>query len=253
MNEFSIGVDYLFSEAIALSVTGVYRDYKNVIVPNDTDYDHIYDYANINTTEYGSSWKRFWGFVVDFKKRPVSDNLFLNLNLTYQDLNGFRLNDNLAVYSANPMQTDADTANWWRDLRGFNWIAKAQATYFFPNNWYLGVTASWTQGQAQTSQLYDYSSGSKVLTYPNGGADMARLPSNLFVNVQFGVEQNIEFPFDLPLWDDTALIGIYFNVFNLFDNQNAIRSTLYTDSPSYGEADLWNNARNYQLGFRVEL
>jgi len=254
MDEISAGVDYLFSDAMAISVTGVYRDYKNAIVPNDTDGDHAFNYANINTTEYGNSWKKFLGFIIDFRKRPVGDNLFLNFSLTYQDINGFRLNDNLAVYSANELQTDGNTANWWRDLRGINWIAKAQATYFFPNNWYLGLTANWTQGQAQTSTLNVATDGySKVVTYPNGGADMDRLPSNMFFNVQFGVEQNIELPFDVPLWDDTALIGIYFNVFNLLDNQNEIRSTTAVTSGSYGQPDLWNNARNYQLGFRIEL
>jgi hypothetical protein len=253
MDEISAGVDYIFSDAMAISLTGVYRDYKNVIVPNDTDGDHNFNYANINTTEYGNSWKKFLGFVIDFRKRPVSDNLFLNLNLTYQDVEGFRWNDNQAVYSANPLQTDADTANWWRDLRGINWIAKAQATYFFPNNWYLGFTATWTQGQAQTSTLLVSSSGYRVTTYPNGGADMDRIPSTLFLNVQFGIEQNIEFPFDLPLWDDTALIGIYANVFNLLDVQTETTVTTAVTSAEYGVPYIWNNARNYQLGFRIEL
>lgn len=249
MDEISVGFDYLFTDAMAVSVTGVYRNYMNAIVPYDTDYDRIYDFANIETTEYGSSWKKFMGFTVDFKKRPVNDNLFLNLSVTYQDVEGFRLNDNLAVYYANPYQTDADTADWWRDLRGINWISKAQATYFFANNWYLGVTATWTQGQAQTSTL----ALGRITTYPNGGADMDRLPSNLFMNIQFGIEQNIEMPFDLPLWDDTALIGIYVNIFNVLDNQNEVRTTTWIDSASYGQPDLWNNARNYQLGFRLEL
>jgi hypothetical protein len=82
---------------------------------------------------------------------------------------------------------------------------------------------------------------------------MTRLPSNLFLNVQFGVEQNIEFPFDLPLWDDTALIGIYFNVFNLLNHQNETTVTTAITSEDYGVPYIWNIARNYQLGFRIEL
>lgn len=253
MDEFTLGIDYIFNEAMAVSVTGVYRNYKDAIVTNDVDGDRYYNYGNLETTEYGNSWKKFWGFVVDFKKRPVDDNLFLNLNITYQDVMGFRLNDNLAVYSANPLQTDAAAADWWRDLRGFNWMAKAQATYFFPNNWYIGLTASWTQGQCFTSTDVVSAGQYTVTTYPNGGADMERLPSNFFLNIQFGIEQNIEFPFDLPLWDDTAIIGIYLNIFNMLDNQNETAVVTSVTSASYGEPYLWNNARNYQLGFRLEL
>ena len=257
MDELSLGVDYLITDAIAVSITGVYRNYKNIICPYDTDGDRYYDFANIDTSEYGSSWKKFWGFVIDFKKRPVDDNLFLNFNLTYQDVNGFGLSDAIAyapIYYANPLQTDADTAAWWRDLRGFNWMAKAQATYFFPNNWYIGLTANWLQGQALTStDTVDVPGYGSVTTYPNGGGDMERLPGNLIVNVQFGIEQHIEFPFDLPLWDDNAIIGIYLNIFNMLDNQNETRVYTSITSSAYGEPYLWNNARNYQLGFRLEL
>jgi hypothetical protein len=73
------------------------------------------------------------------------------------------------------------------------------------------------------------------------------------MNIQFGIEQLIELPFDVPLWDDSIQLGIYANVFNVLSNQDATVVNASVTSSAYGRATTWLTARNYQLGFRLEL
>jgi hypothetical protein len=255
MDEATVGFDYMFSDVLALSVTGMYKDYKALVSDTDLNGDKYGYWQNINTPTYGDSYKKYLGAILELRKRPTEDNLFLNASLTYQHLEGFAQETLNVSYYANPYQTDARIDNYWGDVGGFNWFAKAQATYFFPNNWYIGLTANWVQGTAQsTTQSVSAAPGyGNVNFYPNGRADMPRTPSQFTANVQFGIEQTIEVPFDVPLWDDTIQIGIYANVYNILDNQTATLFQTSIVSAAYGNPTTWLNARNYQLGFRIEL
>jgi len=254
MDEATIGFDYMFSDTLAVSVTGMFKDYKDSVSDTDLDGDKYGYWQNINTPAHGNSSRTYMGGILELRKRPTEDNLFLNASLTYQHLEGFGENLLTTSYYVNPYQNDANIEQYWGDVGGFNWFAKAQATYFFPNNWYIGVTADWVQGTAQSStRLINYGGYNNLVTYPNGRADMVRNPSRFTMNVQFGIEQAIELPFDVPLWDDSIQIGIYANIFNALDNmaETVVQGSL--SSSVYGKPNTWLNARNYQLGFRIEL
>lgn len=254
MDETTLGVDYMFSDVLALSLTCMYKEYKGLVSATDLDGDHYRYWTNIDTPAYGSVYKKYFGAILELRKRPTLDNLFLDLSLTYQDLQGFEENVLTKSYYANPMQTDEHINNYWGDIGGFNWFAKAQLTYFFPNNWYIGLAANLFEGTALSSTLtildpiYGY-----ILFYPNGRADIERGTSQFMMNIQFGVEQLIEAPIDINLWDDTIEIGIYANVFNVLNNQNATNIITNLSSSAYGRATEWLEARHYLLGFRIEL
>jgi hypothetical protein len=170
-------------------------------------------------------------------------------------------------YYSNPYQTDDHISYYWGDIGAsqsgtqtgsydgdMNWFAKAQATYFFPNGWYLGLIANWQQGNAlSTTQNVTVPGYGQVNFYPNGRADMDRMPSQLLMNLQFGIEQTIEVPFDVPLWDDSILLGIYVNINNMLDNQDETQYRQSIASTSYGRPVTWLGARNYLLGLRLEL
>jgi hypothetical protein len=254
MDEATIGFDYMFSDSLAISVTGMFKDYKDMVSDTDLDGNKYGYWQNINTPAHGNSSRTYLGGILELRKRPTEDNLFLNASLTYQDLQGFGENLLTTSYYANPYQNDANIENFWGDVGGFNWFAKAQATYFFPNNWYIGVTADWVQGTAQSSTRSVTVPGyGPVTSYPNGRADMVRNPSRFTMNVQFGIEQAIELPFDVPLWDDSIQIGIYANLFNALSNQSETVVQGSLSSSAYGNPTTWLNARSYQLGFRIEL
>jgi hypothetical protein len=256
MDEITVGFDYMFSDTLAVSLTGMFKDYKNWVCQQDLDGDHYRNWTNLETPAYGSSVKTYKGAILEVRKRPTEDNLFLTASLTYQDSKGLTANESVlnVGYYQTPWHNDANIANYWGDIAGSNWFAKTQATYFFPNNWYIGLTAQWLQGTAQsTTRSITYQGFSGIINYPNGRADMARTPNLFTMNIQFGIEQAIELPFDVPLWDDTLQIGIYANIFNVLDNMDATVVNASVTSSAYGRATTWLNARNYQLGFRLEL
>jgi hypothetical protein len=256
MDEATLGIDYTFSDTLAVSVTGMFRDYKDFVSRQDLDGDHYYNWTNLNTSAYGGSSKRYWGGIFEISKRPTEDNLFLNASLTYQNSQGLTATENnlRTTWYSTPWNNDANIERFWGDIAGFNWFAKAQATYFFPNNWYLGLTANWQQGFAYSStRTINYGGYSGLTDYPNGRADMERTANRFVVNLQVGVEQNIEVPIDIPFWDDTIQLGIYADIFNLFNTQIETAISTNLASSRYGQATAWLNGRNYLLGFRIEL
>jgi hypothetical protein len=265
MDEATLGMDYMFSDTLVLSLSGIYRNYCGLVSREDPDGDKYWYWTNINTPDHGSSYKIYYGGILELRKRPTEDNLFLDLSVTYQHLEGFAQDTLRYSYYSNPYQTDDRISYYWGDIGAsqsnsgsydgdMNWFAKAQATYFFPNNWYLGVIANWQQGNALTSyRSVNVPGYGNVTFYPNGRADMDRLPNQFLLNVQFGIEQTIEMPFDVPFWDDSILLGIYVNVNNLLDNQDEVQYQQNLASGSYGRSVAWLNARNYLLGFRIEL
>jgi hypothetical protein len=238
----------------AITLTGQYRNFKDQVCWQDPDGDNYGYWTNLETPDYGASVKRYWAGILEVRKRPTEDNLFLNATLTYQSVEGFAASPFTTAYYANPYQTDARIPNFWGDVVGYNWFAKAQATYFFPNNWYIGIQANWTQGLSATSTRTVAVPGyGLVASIPNGRADMERLPGDIFIDFQFGIEQNIELPFDVPMWDDTILLGIYADVFNILGAEQETGVQTNLANARYGQANAWRQARNYELGFRIEL
>lgn len=254
MDEVTLGLDYLFSSRFALSITGMYREYKGLVSATDLDGDHYNYWTNINTPAHGSIYKTYFGAIIELRKRPELDNLFLDVSLTYQDLRGFSEDALIRSYYINPYQTDERINNYWGDIGGFNWFAKAQVTYFFPNNWYIGLTADWVQSRAMSSTLNVLLPGwGNVTYYPNGRADIERGKGLFSMNMQFGIEQLIEVPIDIPLWDNNIQLGIYANIYNVLNNQVATDIITNMNSSEYQKASEWLNARSYLLGFRIEL
>jgi len=253
VDEGTLGFDWLLTESAAVSLTGTYRLYTGVS-RQDPDGNRAWYWTNFETVAHGNAAKIFYGAVLEFRKRPTDDNLFLSGSVSYQHLEGFNQGTFRDIYFSNPYQTEARIDNYWGDVAGNNWFVKAQATYFFPNNWYLGIQAEWDQGISNsTTQTVSVPGYGTATWYPNGRADMARLPSVFFMDIQFGIEQNIELPFDVPMWDDSILLGIYVDIYNVLDNQSETGNNTTITSSQYTRPNLWRAARNYALGFRIEL
>jgi hypothetical protein len=256
VDEATIGFDWLLNDSLAVGITGIYRYYTGVC-RTDTDGDFGWYWTNIETDAHGTAQKIYTGAILEINKRPTEDNLFLAASLTYQNLDGFGAynGDNFQnIYFTNPYQTEERVDYYWGDISNYHWFAKAQATYFFPNNWYIGLQANYQEGGASSTYTNVTVPGYGPVTfYPNGRGDMERLPANFWMDVQFGIEQNIELPWDLPLWDDTIVLGIYANVYNILDNQQETGKQTLATSASYNQPNAWRAARSYQLGFRIEL
>jgi hypothetical protein len=180
--------------------------------------------------------------------------------VTYQTLNGFKAggsgtNYNSGNYYNQPWYNDAMASYWYGDLGHETLIGRVQATYFFPGGFYLGANMDWDNGNAFTTTTSDIwaPTGQGYSSYPNGKADMPRMADFMNLRIQFGFETTSELPVDVPFFDDTVMLGIYFNVINVFDNQVETSVTTLITSENYGLPLAWQSPRSLQLGFRIEL
>jgi hypothetical protein len=265
MDEITLGYDHLFTNDIAASGFFIWRTWRDMLTAWDPDDDGDAVWQNVETDDYGTKFREYMAVVFDARKRPTADNLFLNANFTY-----VLMEEGLGVqsvvsggYGISGEQTAANADEWWRDFSNFDggspeWRAKLQGTYFFPNNWYAGLTIDYRSGYLYTSHAFDYwkyiaSGWARIYDYPNGWGDLGTGPAVPSVDLQVGFEQTIDFPFEVPFTDNNILIGLYINFDNLINFEGATHIEDSMDSTNYGREVSWMEAREYRLGFRVEL
>jgi hypothetical protein len=272
MDEFSLGFDYLINNNMSVGILGIWRTYHDLNCPQDLDYDGTYYVTNLDTDAHGTLWKEYKAVILNFRKRPSDDNLFLAASFTLSDLTGLALSATgedagqlfgTNLYLARPYYNPEDIDQWWGTMRAPNWNFKLQGTYFFPNGWYLGGQLTWEAGIGATSRetvewdgAHGYGMDAIGLAYsrwPNGSNDMERLPDVITLDLQLGIEQPIEFPFEVPFTDNGILIGIYANILNALNRQQATSVGTLINVGTYGQYLAWATARNYQIGFRIEL
>jgi hypothetical protein len=267
MDEITVGYDHLFTNDIAASGYFVWRTWRDLCSMNDEDGDGDFVWLNLETDDYGTKYKEFMALIIDARKRPTADNLFLNANLTWVIMDEGLGQHSVSTggYGFYPGQTTANADEWWHTYNyvlqeGGNpeWRAKAQGTYFFPNNWYAGLTVNYTGGYLFSSREYmGYAlvpDGTvSIYEYPEGWGDLGRGPAIWDVDLQFGFEQTIEFPFEVPFTDNNILIGLYVNFNNVINFEGARELDYVIGSSTYGEEKNWYSARAYTLGLRFEL
>jgi hypothetical protein len=255
-DDFNVGIDYQITNDLAVSLSGVWRQYRSLQVREDINEDRDYVWMNVDTDEYGTLYKEYMGAVLKVTKRPTEDNLYLQATFHIESNEGLTATDNATrgAYYQNNFQTDADGAEWWGDFGYESVKFRGQATYFFLNGWYVGVNYLWHNNIPETSTATRTTDGGVgVNYYPNGRADMDRLDAYSQLDLQIGIETTLEFPFDVPLTDNDILLGVYVEG-NFLDNwQGAIGVEQRLASPDYGTADTWASSTTWTLGFRLEL
>ena len=262
MDEITLGYAHLFTNDLSASGYFVWRTWRdlNSMWDSGADEDGVFEWKNLETDDYGTKYKQYMTFILDARKRPTADNLFLNANFTFVIFDeGFATHSvSTGGYGSYGDQTTENADKWWHDYGNPPWRAKLQGTYFFPNNWYAGLTLDYTAGFSYTSFTYlgkKYVPDGSISTYdyPNGWNDLGRLDPVPTVDLQFGFEQTIEFPFEVPFTDNNILLGLYINFNNLINFEGPTSLDASMDSTNYGKHDDWMNARSYILGFRIEL
>ncbi len=265
-DEFTIGFDYQVSANFAVSLSGVWRQFKDGYCAEDLDNDTIVNYTNVETNANGNKWKEYMGATLRIVKRPTNDNLYMQLTWTMQSIEGYEwLSNGLNyaqttrgdVYYHSPEFNNEMAEYWWGDLGYESMLGRAQVTYFLPNGIYFGANVSLDNNNKETSyQSIEGDFNGVTVNYdsvPNGKADMERLPWQLEFDLQIGFETAWDLPVDVPFFDDGLLFAVYLNIQNLFNDQVALNVQNNIDSSYYGEETAWQRARSLQLGFRIEL
>jgi hypothetical protein len=89
--------------------------------------------------------------------------------------------------------------------------------------------------------------------YVNGYGDLGRIGDAFLIDLQIGKESVIEMPFDVPLTDSQFMFGVYFNIYNLLNDQSAIEIDPNINSYDYLTETDWRAGRSYRLGIRLEI
>jgi hypothetical protein len=264
MDEFSIGLNYQLSDSIIVTAEGIYRIYKDLIIAQDIDGNHIYNYENLETHGYGSKWKEYKGITLGIKKQAQDDNLFLALYATFCSIEGLANHPfDIGDYGSNPIQRYDNAQEWWGPVSTLKSSAKADAdptlqikahaVYIFPNNWYISVLANLDNNYQPTSNNRITVFGVKYTIYPNGRGDMDRLPFFTDIDIQVGFDQEIILPDTVGILGSSATIGIYFGIDNALNDQSVSGVDTYVKSSTYGEATSWRGGRAYMLGAKLEF
>jgi hypothetical protein len=255
-DDFNIGIDYQITSDLAISLSGVWRQYRNLQVQDDIDEDGYINWTNVDTDEYGTLWKEYMAAILKITKRPTADNLYLQATFHLENNEGLTgLSDNArrGGYYQDAVHRDDNADMWWGDYGYETFKFRGQATYFFLNGWYVGVDYLWHNNiQDTTVDTLTYN-GNNYTYYPNGKSDMDRLDAYSRLDLQIGLETTIEFPFDVPLTDNDILIGVYVEG-NFLDNwQGALDVYNTAGSPLYGTPSVYASSTQWTLGFRLEL
>ncbi len=255
-DEFTVGADFSPWENVLFSVNGVWRIYSDLVIAQDMDDDNYYNIENLKTDAYGAKWKEYIGLMVSFRKRPTEDNLLITGSFTLGKTEGL---DHGSVetggYGGYSGQTYANADEWWRELDFPTMQLKLQTAWFVLRGVYIGFTGYLHNGYLFSSYEIEGEKANwgTLYTYPNGFGDLGRSDAQFTMNLQIGFEKEVNIPFDISLFDDSFLIGIYANIYNLFDNQSATTISENIASPLYGMSTEWLDARSYRFGVRLEF
>lgn len=264
MDEFSVGVNMQLSDSAIVTVEALYRGYRDLIIAQDMDGNHISNYENLITDGYGSKWKEYMGLTLGIRKQALDDDLFVAIYATLCSIEGLVNHPfDIGDYGSNPIQRYDNAEEWWGPVSTLKSSAKADAdptlqikahaVYTFPNSWYISVLANLDNNYQPTSYNRITVFGQKYNYYPNGRGDMNRLPFFFDIDIQFGIDQEIPLPDVWGVFSDFATIGVYVGIDNALNDQSVGGVDTYVKSSTYGEATGWRGGRAYMLGARIEF
>jgi hypothetical protein len=264
MDEITLGLNFQLTDSIGITADGIWRAYRDLIIAQDMDGDHIYNYENLQTDAYGSKWKEYVGLTIGIRKRATDDNLFLAAFVTFSNVEGLANHPfDIGDYGSNPLQRYDNAEEWWGPVSTMKgsiksdadptFQIKAQAVYIFPNGWYIGALANLDNNYLPSSYDRVTVGGEKFTVFPNGRGDMERLGFFTDIDIQVGFEQEIDLPDIARLFDESGKIGIYAAIDNLLNEQSASGVETYIKSSNYSDPIKWRSAREYILGLKLEL
>ena len=264
MDEIALGLNLQLTDSIGITADGIWRVYRDLLIAQDMDGNHIYNYENLKTDAYGSKWKEYIGLTIGIRKRATDDNLFLAAFITFSNIEGLANHPfDIGDYGSNPLQRYDNAEEWWGPVSTMKgsvrsdadptFQIKAQAVYIFPNGWYIGALANLDNNYLPSSYNRVTVGGEKLTVFPNGRGDMERLGFFSDIDIQVGFNQEIDLPDIAGLLDDSGEIGIYAAIDNLLNEQSASSVETYFKSSDYGDPIKWRSAREYIIGLKLEF
>lgn len=265
MDEVTLGYTGRLSQTMAWSVDVIYRNWKDGIedddgqdFPNNPANNSNYHFLNIDKV------KEYKGIEFTLRKR-LENNIQFLASYTYSRTEGiWGDSDESSGYADNPY----NYYNWYGYRNDYPHMLKFNGSYFLPWGFIIGANAAYyggpsynRYGTVQTSADGEWGGESFSSYYPYK-AGSANLPNRWTMDMRIEKEFKISSRFNA---------GIYLDVFNVFNNQEAVdidgymgRLTLVNDEPgaaftvtspnsTYLEFEQWQAPRSYFIGVKLEF
>ncbi len=247
VDELTIGYDHRLTDMIAAGVTFVWREQDNLIDVYDPEASGYYYYTNIPKAakEYVGNKKamEYQSLQASLRKRLGPDGFQFIASYTYA------LKDNSWKGAFGGAWRNSIYFQFWapetltplwygRDELTPKHSLKFDGSYTMPWKTVVGLSTWWNTGNHYTPYTWDGAVYTSIPTAERSSLDVGNnWEANLYV----------EQPFSLG----PVELGVYANIFNVFNNQQPLNRTGNTDLSTFRDPTQWQNPRQVQVGFRI--
>lgn len=271
MEEMGIGYERILGKKFSLGISYMHRAWKQKIEDYDVNGDGIYEFAMENdyrdqNESWGKTYKKYDAVILTLKKNLGDDKFQFMASYTWSKLRGFGGADTETGWGDNPYTYVGALGYLPNDTRH---QIRFQGNVILPWDINVGLKMYWFSGDPYTDYVdmlwedggatghdgyyYDY------LIDGRGGS--GRYPPTSRVDLRLEKKFKIKKLFS---------ISIYADIFNLFNQQNAIDRNEYIgegyltgpvgsndyvltyESGSYGNLIEWFAPRSYFFGAKIE-
>jgi hypothetical protein len=271
MEEMGFGYERILGKKFSLGISYMHRSWKQKIEDYDVNGDQIWEFAMENdyrdqNESWGKTYKKYDAIIVTLKKNLGDDKFQFMASYTWSKLRGFDSGDAETGWGDDPYQFVNALGYLGNDTRH---QIRFQGNLLLPWDINVGLKMYWFSGDPYTdyvSMLWEDGGATGHDGYhydyridPRGGT--GRYPSTSRVDLRIEKKFKIKKLFSVSLYAD---------IFNLFDQQNAISRNTYIgeayltgpvgsnqyvltyENGSYGNLTQWFAPRSYFFGAKVE-
>lgn len=253
MDEFTVGYSANLGKQIGGDVTFIWREQESTIDFYDPNATYFYLVTNVpdaaaSYPEVGKKlaskpYFEYQALQFQLQKRYGPDGFQFLANYTYViksnawDSGGQRNKFAYVFWAPETM----DPRRYGK-VEGSHYL-KFNGSYHFDWGMTLGLSAYWKSGNRYTPVSWKWPDGSwtdhtTVFTDKRGALDVgSNWEADLYLEQSFKVGE--------------VELGVYMNVFNLFDNQQPTSRGSNVDFDDFKEPYAWQAPRSWQLGFRI--
>jgi hypothetical protein len=268
MDEITVGYMGRLSQTMAWGVDLIYRTWHDGIEDDDgrdfPEYGNAANDANYHFYNIDKQ-KEYQGIEFTLRKNLAEDNFQFLASFTYNKTEGVWGD---ASESTGHADNPYNYYNWYGKRNNYPFMVKFNGSYFAPWGFIFGANFAYYAGPSYnrygtvvTSADGEWGGDTFSNYYPYE-AGSANLPD------RWALDLRVEKEFKLS---SRLVFGIYFDIFNAFDNQEAVdidgyigRLTLVGDEPgaaftvtspssTYLQHDQWQAPRSYFIGVKLDF
>jgi hypothetical protein len=251
MDEFTIGYDHRIGARMTAGINYVYRKQKDMIEDFDsgTNGDPVADDGQYTWSNQLGTWLDYQAVEVVLRKALGPSGFQFMTSYTYTFNNeGYASGTNAQAF-ASQGSTFGDTSvsivnRYGRLDTPHQFKIDGSWTHSFGKfGLTLGAGYWWWSGDVWAARV-------NTTVASGTGTEYTEPAGTNEVGNEQRLDLHLEGTFNIT---DTILIGAYVDLLNATNNQNPVRVNTLETSSTFGDANLWQTPRRFQIGFKFEF